>query len=186
MPVTEIYWEWQEAFDKFGFGDGDGLVMTYVVADFIKELGYEVEADGWGMHNTIITEIKKGDTIVMDENQSYDLGYDDPRGYLPKDFISALDKRFPSRQYLDHPSKPYYPEHKLQYSTDMVCRECDSNEWHVNMTYNNRNGGWFYGEIDMMEEEQGPDVWCHDCESWRDLRSPYEEGEVNNAHKGSC
>ena len=94
MPIIQTYWTWEEAFDKFGFEDGDGLVMTYEVADFIKELGYEVEADGWGMHNTIITEIKKGDTIVMDGNQSYDLGYDDPRGYLPKDLIEALDNKF--------------------------------------------------------------------------------------------
>ena len=94
MPIIQTYWKWEEAFDKFGFEDGDGLVMTYEVADFIKELGYEVEADGWGMHNTIITEIKKGDTIVMDGNQSYNLGYDDPKDYLPKDLIEALNKQF--------------------------------------------------------------------------------------------
>ena len=26
-------WTWADAFDKFGFGDGDGLVMTSSVAD---------------------------------------------------------------------------------------------------------------------------------------------------------
>ena len=57
MPIIQTYWTWEEAFDKFGFNDGDGLVMTYEVADFIGELGYEVEANGWGMHNTIITKL---------------------------------------------------------------------------------------------------------------------------------
>ncbi len=23
MPVQQTYWEWEEAFNKFGFGDGD-------------------------------------------------------------------------------------------------------------------------------------------------------------------
>ena len=39
MPIIQTYWTWEEAFDKFGFNDGDGLVMTYEVADFIGELG---------------------------------------------------------------------------------------------------------------------------------------------------
>ena len=67
-----------------------------------------------------------------------------------------------------------FPEHKLIYSSDMVCWVCGSNEWHCNLHYNNRNGGWFYGEIDMGGEETGEDVWCHDCESWRELISPEE------------
>ena len=71
-------------------------------------------------------------------------------------------------------TETYYPEHKLQYSTDMVCRECGATEWDGNIAYNNRNGGWFYGEIDMRGEETGEDVWCHDCESWRELISPEE------------
>ena len=54
-----------------------------------------------------------------------------------------------------------FPEHKLIYSSDMVCRVCGSNEWHCNLHYNNRNGGWWYGEIDVMGQETGDEVWCH-------------------------
>ena len=53
------------------------------------------------------------------------------------------------------------PEHTLNYSEDMVCEDCGSNEWHVNLSYNNRNRGWWYGEIGVMGEETGEDVWCH-------------------------
>ena len=38
MPYEHIYWEWEDAFDKFGFEDGDGLVMTHKVAEFIDSL----------------------------------------------------------------------------------------------------------------------------------------------------
>tara|TARA_R100000808_G_scaffold3968_4_gene13441 strand:- start:127 stop:513 length:387 start_codon:yes stop_codon:yes gene_type:complete len=70
------------------------------------------------------------------------------------------------------------PEHTLNYSEDMVCEDCGSNEWHVNLSYNNRNGGWWYGEIGVMGEETGDEVWCHECEGWCSLVSPdeYEEG----------
>mgnify|MGYP003146831438 CR=1 FL=1 len=72
------------------------------------------------------------------------------------------------------------PEHTLIYSYDMVCEDCGSNEWHCNLHYNNRNHKWFYGEIDSMGQETGEDVWCHECQSWRDLvaADEYEkEGE---------
>ena len=70
------------------------------------------------------------------------------------------------------------PTHTLNYSTDMLCSACGSNEWHVNLSYNNRNRGWWYGEIGVMGEETGEDVWCHKCEGWCSLVSPdeYEEG----------
>ena len=72
------------------------------------------------------------------------------------------------------------PEHTLNYSEDMVCEDCGSNEWHVNLSYNNRNCGWWYGEIDVMGQETGEDVWCHKCEGWCSLIEPdeyEEEGE---------
>jgi hypothetical protein len=69
------------------------------------------------------------------------------------------------------------PEHTLNYSEDMVCEDCGSNEWHVNLSYNNRNGGWWYGEIDVMGQETGDEVWCHKCEGFCQLVAPdeYEE-----------
>ena len=69
------------------------------------------------------------------------------------------------------------PEHTLNYSEDMVCEDCGSNEWHVNLSYNNRNRGWWYGEIDVMGQETGDEVWCHKCEGFCQLLAPdeYEE-----------
>jgi len=63
-----------------------------------------------------------------------------------------------------------FPEHKLIYSSDMVCRECGSNNWHIGITYNNRNGGWYYGEFDEMGLNGDEDVWCGECETWRELK----------------
>ena len=34
--LSTIDWSWEEAFDKFGFGDGDGLVMTDTVAAALR------------------------------------------------------------------------------------------------------------------------------------------------------
>ena len=69
------------------------------------------------------------------------------------------------------------PEHTLNYSEDMVCEDCGSNEWHVNLSYNNRNRGWWYGEIDVMGQETGDEVWGHKCEGFCQLVAPdeYEE-----------
>ena len=71
-----------------------------------------------------------------------------------------------------------YPLHELLFSDDMVCEDCGSNEWHINLTYNNRNGSWSYGEIDFMGQETGEDTWCHKCEGFVSLIDPDEyEGE---------
>lgn len=50
-------WFWTEAFDKFGFNDGDGQVETWNVESVLTEAGYDVTVTGWGMHNTVITSI---------------------------------------------------------------------------------------------------------------------------------
>ena len=71
------------------------------------------------------------------------------------------------------------PEHTLIYSYDMVCDLCGSNEWHVNMFYKNSStggNGWFYGDDGDYSCD---DVWCHKCESYRNLVAP-DEYEVND------
>ena len=50
-------WLWEEAFDKFGFGDGDGIVMTEHVANALRKHGYVVTAEPLGVHNVAITSI---------------------------------------------------------------------------------------------------------------------------------
>ena len=87
-------WSWEEAFDKFGFEDGDGLVMTEHVAEALRAKGYVVTARPWGCHNVTISSItnKKGKDQIPDDIVA---GYDDPRDYLPKRIVRLLDAAFP-------------------------------------------------------------------------------------------
>jgi hypothetical protein len=92
------HWIWEDAFDKFGFGDGDGQIETWRVRAFLEHTGYEVEELTWSLHNVIIISIKKDGTELIPESAA--VGYDDPRGYLPAGIIEALDREFP-------PSNPH-------------------------------------------------------------------------------
>lgn len=90
-----IHWSWEEAFDKFGFGDGDSLVMTEHVANTLRRRGYTVATEPWGCHNVTISSIKsrKGRELIPDDIVD---GYDDPRSYLPRSIVRLLDEAFPS------------------------------------------------------------------------------------------
>lgn len=90
----DTHWSWTEAFDKFGFCDGDGIVMTEHVADALRGHGYLVVVKPWGWHNVTIASIKtkKRKELIPD---GIKFGYDDPRGYLPKRIITLLDEAFP-------------------------------------------------------------------------------------------
>ena len=100
MPRIIIEWSWEEAFSKWGFNDGDGIVMTDEVAKAIRELGYEVEVGAWGIHNTVITSIKhkdgfdlSGDVLsVIEYNQ---FAGDDIRNHLSPSLVEYLDQKFP-------------------------------------------------------------------------------------------
>jgi len=87
-------WNWEEAFDKFGFNDGDGQVMTYVVESTLKQAGYEVESLMWGLHNVVISSICKDNEELMPiDDDSDQIGYDCPRTYLPKEITLILDRK---------------------------------------------------------------------------------------------
>lgn len=86
-------WLWEAAFDKFGFCDGDGQVMTATVALALMQSGYSVTTDKWGVHNTIITSITRHGIEQIPSTTR--LGYDDPRDYLPADIITLLDAKLP-------------------------------------------------------------------------------------------
>ena len=90
------HWTWEEAFDKFGFGDGDGLVMTEHVAETIRAAGCTVTTVAWGMHNVVIQSIKRNEVELIPE--AINLGYDDPRSYLPADIIALLDDKLSDEQ----------------------------------------------------------------------------------------
>ena len=87
MPTKVITWSWEEAFDKFGFEDGDGAVMTDVVEAVLRDAGYSVTGEPWGSHNVVIFSIKdaNGNEIIP---STVKIGYDDPRSYLPKAIVA--------------------------------------------------------------------------------------------------
>ena len=103
MPVSECHccggqysWKWEEAFDKFGFGDGDGQIETDTVETILTAAGYEVKSDMWGMHNVVIRSIRKDGVELMPPDASeFTVGYDDPRSYLPPDIVELLDRELP-------------------------------------------------------------------------------------------
>lgn len=93
---SQVVWSWTEAFEKFGFGDGDGLIETWQVEDVLTAAGYEVNVEGWGFHNTVIVSIKKdGTEQIPYDRPGFTFGYDDPRSYLPPEIVTLLDEHFP-------------------------------------------------------------------------------------------
>ena len=91
----EGFWEWEEAFDKFGFNDGDDPVQTGHVALALEEAGYAVEVTPWGIHNTVITSISKAGIELMPVGEnSQRIGYDNPRTYLSEELVKLLDEQF--------------------------------------------------------------------------------------------
>ncbi len=86
------HWDWTEAFSKFGFNDGDGQVETWSVEAVLSNAGYIVKVEGWGLHNTVITSIKKdGVELIPYDNDEYTFGYDDPRVYFPAEIVDLLE-----------------------------------------------------------------------------------------------
>ena len=98
MPREVIEWEWEEAFDKFGFGDGDGWNGTDIVADFIESLGYETQRDVWGIHNYVIMDVmvRCGPIQISIIPLKTNINYDNPHDYLPRDLVRELEARFGS------------------------------------------------------------------------------------------
>jgi hypothetical protein len=88
-------WTWQEAFNKFGFGDGEHQVMTETVAKVLRAAGYTISVEPWGLHNVVIDSI----TLNGVEQIPFDtitFGYDDPNDYLPQAIVTLLDTKLPA------------------------------------------------------------------------------------------
>ncbi len=88
----DYHWCWAEAFDKFGFNDGESQVEPESVADALRDAGYSVVTEPWGLHNITIMSITRDGVELIPDDITY--GYDDPAGYLPKAVVELLDKQF--------------------------------------------------------------------------------------------
>ena len=95
MASFKIEFDWREAFDKFGFHDGDSWNGTDLVSDFLEEqFNVKTECDSWGCHNYMIMAVKDqdGKNLIPEENFSH--GYDEPDEWMPKEWVEALDEHF--------------------------------------------------------------------------------------------
>lgn len=109
MPVTkcrccggDYRWLWEEAFNKFGFNDGDSQIETYQVEAVLKQAGYEVDVQKWGFHNTVISSIRRdGKELIGYDMPGVTVGYDEPHDYLPEDVIDLLDRELPEMEVLE-------------------------------------------------------------------------------------
>jgi len=91
-------WMWEEAFDKFGFNDGESQVMTDEVVAVLEKAGYDVRSWQWGPHNEIIIEIAKDGVQLIPAKTN--IGYDDPRDYLPSEIVALLDRELSEDEVL--------------------------------------------------------------------------------------
>ena len=90
---STCHWRWEEAFDKFGFGDGGGLTMTETVATTLRTAGYTVTVEPWGNHNVVISDIQLAAATLIPATARR--GYDNPRSYLPAVVTQLLDRELP-------------------------------------------------------------------------------------------
>ncbi len=89
-------YHWKDAFSKFGYNDGDGIIKTPLIAQAVENAGYQVKFSRWSPHNTIIYSIKRdGIEYMPNKNPNYLIGYDDPQEYLPIDILALLNTEFP-------------------------------------------------------------------------------------------
>jgi hypothetical protein len=108
-----IEWTFEDAFHKFGFGDGNSYHnYSQTVGNDIVNLGYVVVMDSWGMYNLTITQIIRphghviprvmeweGETVLLSAERVAELGV---QMYPPEDFmVGGYDPR-PVSEVLPH------------------------------------------------------------------------------------
>ncbi|WP_444994758.1 hypothetical protein [Aliikangiella sp. IMCC44359] len=86
---------WEDAFSKFGYDDGDGIIGTWEVANHLVRSGYSLSIGKWGLHNILIYSLQQdGEELIQTPKFKESFGYLNPRSYLPQETIALLDKKF--------------------------------------------------------------------------------------------
>ena len=87
-------YHWQDAFSKFGFGDGWDAEYSYEVKKFLEGKGYEVGMGETGGHNDYIEIIHKdGKEVFKNDRKSNNVG-----GMFSgnAEITDLLDAKFPN------------------------------------------------------------------------------------------
>ena len=130
MPRVIISWEGEEAFSKFGFGDGDGWNGTHEVEGEIESLGYEVVTDTWGCHNYMIFDIKKdGKSILFPEGKEHGEHLDDWLPEVAEKIIKNIIKggyHGYGKSRTDYVPEPLGYEEPRAYLPDDIIKHLDS------------------------------------------------------------
>ena len=95
MPKTIIAWTWEDAFQNYGFNDGNDWCRTFVVVEALEELGYKCETS-YGSHNNYICTLTKDTTSI-------EVGEDNLRRSLPRDAVTFLDQQFGETYIIEYP-----------------------------------------------------------------------------------
>lgn len=94
-----FHWNWEEAFDKWGFLAGEGPVQTYTIQHALIKAGYEVTLKQLGACNIVISSIQIQGVEQIPAGTK--VGYVHARMYLPCPIIELLDRKFPSKAPYD-------------------------------------------------------------------------------------
>ena len=90
MPTDTFTWQWEEAFQHHGFGDGDDPQHNMDIAGVLEDNGWQCQEVSC-IHNNFICQIQKGDvTIEFDGEEEYS----EIRKKLPKELVAILDQNF--------------------------------------------------------------------------------------------
>jgi hypothetical protein len=93
IAAAPVYWFWQDGFDRHGYGDGDGPIMTDTVVEVLKRAGYAPTVYRDGMHNEYIYQMTGPDAVeLVDLEKPYGA---EPETYLPQAVRDLLDAAFP-------------------------------------------------------------------------------------------
>lgn len=86
-------WSWTEAFNKYGFNEGETDTYTFEVSDFLADLGYIIETTS-GIHNTYISSLRSPTGVELLAVNKFNVGIDDAEEQLPDVLVDALNQKF--------------------------------------------------------------------------------------------
>jgi hypothetical protein len=97
MAMLVIPFTWEEAFDKYGFSDGDFAFIGDVVKAEIEAQGYQAEYENIiTSHNTVIGSVvnAEGHNYLHVDDGRWWYSRDDVRRLLPDKLVAHLDAVF--------------------------------------------------------------------------------------------